>query len=301
MSREPLPMRFYWALVKLAHRKAYKRHRQDLALQALAEFGARAEEFPFALPDGSVSFKHSGNAGDLIYALPAIRHLARGRHVSLEVGLDVPISNKHLVHPLGKVMFNQAMYDRMAPLLQRQDYIQELRVHEGGPVDVDLDVIRRAPLPHDRLGISRWYSYFLGIAPDLSQPWLTVEPDPATKATVLLARSQRYRNEKLDFRFLADLPDLAFVGLREEYDDLRRQLPGLTWLQVDDFHQLARLIAGCKLFIGNQSLPFALAEGLKVPRILELYPLSPNVVPTGGVAFDILFQRQFEHVVRTLC
>ncbi len=294
-------MRFYWALVKLAHRKTYKRHREELALQSLAEFGTRAEEFRFAFPDGPISFKHSGNAGDLIYALPAIRHLARGRHVSLEVGLDAPISNKHLVHPLGKVMFNQAMYDRMAPLLQRQDYIQDLRVHQGGPVDVDLDVIRRAPLPHDRLGISRWYGYFLGIAPDLSQPWLAVEPDPATRTTVLLARSQRYRNEKLDFRFLADLPDLAFVGLREEYDDLRRQLPGLTWLQVDDFLQLARLIAGCKLFIGNQSLPFALAEGLKVPRILELYPLSPNVVPTGGIAFDVLFQRQFEHVVRTLC
>lgn len=301
MSREPLPMRFYWSLVKLAHRKTYKRHREELALQFLAEFGDRAEEFRFSFPEGPISFKHSGNAGDLIYALPAIRHLAQGHGALLEVGLDAPISNKHLVHPLGKVMFNRAMYDRMLPLLRQQECLQDVQVHQGGPVDVDLDVIRRAPLPHDRLGISRWYSYFLGIAPDLAQPWLKVEPDPATRTTVLLARSQRYRNGKLDFRFLADLPDLAFVGLREEYEDMRQQLPRLAWLQVDDFHQLARLIAGCKLFIGNQSLPFALAEGLKAPRILELYPLSPNVVPTGGIAFDILFQRQFEQVVRTLC
>lgn len=293
-------MRAYWGLAKLVHRRSYKRHREDLALGALAEFGAQAEAFRFAFPDAGPVFKHSGNAGDIIYALPAIKHLAGGG-ASLRLALGTPISNKHLVHPLGHVMLDQRMFDMLAPLLRAQAYIRELEVHQGEAVDFDLDVIRRAPIPHDRLGISRWYGYFLGIAPDLASPWLSVEPDPAARGRVLLARSQRYRNRRLDFRFLSGLPDLAFVGLREEYEDMRRQLPKLEWLQVGDFHQLARLIAGCRLFIGNQSFPFALAEGLKVPRVLELYPLSPNVVPTGGIAHDILFQPQFEHVVRTLC
>jgi hypothetical protein len=269
-------------------------------LRALADFGAQADAFAFQRPAGRPSFKHSGNAGDLIYALPTIKHLAGPEGASLRLALDIPISNKHLRHPLGNVMLNQGIFDRLSKLLLAQDYLREVQVHVGEAVDFDLDVIRRAPLPHDRLGICQWYGYFLGTAPDLSQPWLTVDPDPTTRDTVLLARSGRYRNDFLDFRFLGGVPNLAFVGLQDEYEDMRRQLPNLRWLQVEDFHQLARLIAGCRLFIGNQSFPFALAEALKAPRVLELFPLSPNVIPMGGVAHGILFQRQFEQVVASL-
>jgi hypothetical protein len=299
MAKETVPARIYWGLAKVFDRKRHKQHKRDLLLRALAEFGTREDAFSFGRPEGP-TFKHSGNAGDLIYALPMIKHLAGSQGASLRLALNVPISNKHLRHPLGNVMLNQGIFDLLAGLLAPQDYLQEVRVHAGEAVDFDLDVIRRAPLPHDRLGISHWYSYFLGVAPDLSQPWLKVEPDPATRNTVLLARSERYRNDHLDFGFLGALPDLAFVGLAEEYEDMRRQLPNLRWMQVEDFHMLARLIAGCRLFIGNQSFPYALAEGLKVPRVLELFPLSPNVIPMGGQAHGILFQRQFEHVVAGL-
>ena len=300
MAKETVPARIYWGLAKVFDRKRHKQHKRELLLEALADFGTREDAFSFGRPEGRPTFKHSGNAGDLIYALPMIKELAGSQGASLRLALNVPISNKHLRHPLGNVMLNQGSFDLLAGLLAAQDYLQEVRVHEGEAVDFDLDVIRRAPLPHDRLGISHWYGYFLGLAPDLSRPWLSVEPDVSTRDTVLLARSGRYRNTHLDFRFLDSVPDLAFVGLPEEYEDMRRQLPNLRWLPVADFHELARLIAGCRLFIGNQSFPFSLAEGLKVPRVLELYPLSPNVIPMGGQALGILFQRQFEHVVASL-
>jgi ADP-heptose:LPS heptosyltransferase len=32
---------------------------------------------------------------------------------------------------------------------------------------------------------------------------------------------------------------------------------------------VARVIAGCKLFVGNQSSPRAIAEGLKIPVVVE--------------------------------
>jgi hypothetical protein len=35
-----------------------------------------------------------------------------------------------------------------------------------------------------------------------------------------------------------------------------------------------------------------------VPRILETDPLGPNVVPCGDRAYDVLFQKQLEHLVR---
>ena len=67
-----------------------------------------------------------------------------------------------------------------------------------------------------------------------------------------------------------------------------------------NFYDLARIIAGCKFFIGNQSFPFALAEGLKVKRVLELYFECPNVIPAGEHAYDFCYQEQFEKIVKQL-
>jgi hypothetical protein len=63
---------------------------------------------------------------------------------------------------------------------------------------------------------------------------------------------------------------------------------------------MATLINSCKLFIGNQSFPFSIAEGLKVNRLLEVYHLSPNVIVEGKGAQDFLYQPQFEKTVEQL-
>lgn len=246
-------------------------------------------------------FKHSGNAGDIIYSLPAIRALAGPVGADLRFKLNVPLRDKTLVnHPLGGVMLNEKMLAMLAPLLQRQPYIRSVEAYQNGRIDVDLDVFRDSPLMLDRLGISRWYFYFTGVAPDLTQPWLEVEPDLRFSESIVLARSHRYRNPTLNYRFLRRYPQVTFVGIEAEYLDMRRELPSLQWEPVEDFVQLAAIIAGSRLFIGNQSMPFALAEALKVPRILECNPFTPNVVPTGANGYDVLFQPQFEQLVARL-
>ena len=78
---------------------------------------------------------------------------------------------------------------------------------------------------------------------------------------------------------------------------MREKLPALGPVRVNDFLQLANMIRSCRLFIGNQSFPYALAEAMKVRRVLELDPSTPNVVPCGGEGYDVLFQKQFERVV----
>jgi hypothetical protein len=243
------------------------------------------------------SFKHSGNAGDLIYALPALRVLAGKLGAKLRLALNVPLRNRKLKHPLGGVQLNQKMYDMLEPLLSRQEYIKEMAVYDGEAVDYDLDVFRDAPFRMDRLGICRWYFYVFGITCDLSKPWLQVEPDKSYKDRIVVARSMRYRNLTFNYKFLGQYGAPIFVGLADEYEDFRLQVPQAEWIQLSDFHQLARIIAGSRLFIGNQSFPFSIAEGLKVPRVLELDPGSPNVVPTGEHGYDVLYQRQFERIV----
>ena len=273
------------------------RQRQEALLAYNATF-----QVPPISASASPTFKHCGNAGDLIHALPALKALCPGGSGHLRLALDVPVPIRHLrsTHPLGGVMLNRSMFDKLLPLLEAQPYLASVRVLDRETVDYDLDVFRSSPLPQDRIGISRWYFYFFGVSADLSLPWLEVPGDPSYAGTVLIARSPRYRNLGLDYRFLASYPDLAFCGTEDEFEEMRTVLPRLAYAPVDDFLQLANRIRSCRLFIGNQSLPYALAEATKARRVLELDPTSPNVVPCGEHAHDILFQRQFEHVVATL-
>jgi hypothetical protein len=42
----------------------------------------------------------------------------------------------------------------------------------------------------------------------------------------------------------------------------------------------------CKVYVGNQSVNFAIADGLKVPRALEAFEPVPVASPVGGVCFE---------------
>jgi len=69
---------------------------------------------------------------------------------------------------------------------------------------------------------------------------------------------------------------------------MKAKLPQLIYRPIDDFLEMAQVIKGSKLFIGNQSSPFALAEIMKVPRCLEVCPTAHNVIPTGANGYDFL-------------
>ena len=60
------------------------------------------------------------------------------------------------------------------------------------------------------------------------------------------------------------------------------------------------IIKNAKLFIGNLSFGYALAEAIKVPRLLESAPNFPLVYPNGKNAYDFYFQSHFEDLVEKL-
>ena len=67
-----------------------------------------------------------------------------------------------------------------------------------------------------------------------------------------------------------------------------------------DFLELASIIKNSKVFIGNLSFGYAIAEALKVPRLLESAPDFPLVYPNGSDGYDFYFQSHFEYLVKKL-
>jgi hypothetical protein len=81
---------------------------------------------------------------------------------------------------------------------------------------------------------------------------------------------------------------------------MKKEIPQLEWKPVNDFLEMAQIIAGGKFFIGNQSFPYAIAEAMKVKRILEVCFYCPNVVIHGKDGYDFYFQKNFEQLVEKL-
>ena len=294
---------------RFTNKKQYRMYKQQLYEDKINSFLTENKVLTIdeikviAAQNGKLNFLHTGNAGDIIYALPVIKQLHQIVNVPLNLilKLNEPLRlGKGMVHPLNNVMLNTGIADFLKPLLASQPYISNYEIYTDQQIDVNLSLFRKAGIRQDRGSIARWNFYTTGVTANLNEPWLFVEPDTSYANRIVVARSQRYNNPIIDYSFLSQYNDVVFIGVKAEYENIKAFVPHIKWVQVNNFLEMARIIAGGKFFIGNQSFPFSLAEALKVPRILENYHAAPNVIVEGANAYDFYFQNHFEYLVKQL-
>jgi len=222
------------------------------------------------------TFKHSGLRGDLIYGLPAMRGLGGGK-------LLINTDGAYLDDPDDVELFRE--------LLEGQDYIEGVGRWDGSEPTYDLDGFREMDFIH---GLAAAHLARFETSVDLSKPWLKVEPKHV--ADVVVNRSQKYHGLFPWYELKEWQHRCVFVGFEAEYEDFLESTGlEMPWHETGTYLELARVIAGSRLFVGNQSFPYALSEAQKVPRILEVCPECPNCNPVGqngftGLTQDILMQ-----------
>ncbi len=277
----------------------FKSGKKNIYTKALAS--VKPPELYPVLKANEIHFKHSGLIGDIIYAIPTMLALAKGRKIYLHMHINQKsLYSKGMKHYNKDKILTEKSVDLLAPLILSQTDFIACDILSSQAVDYDLDAFRKYPFDYNMGNICRWYFQIYGITTDLGKPWLHVKPNLAFKNEIVIARSFRYRAPGVSYAFLNNYPNTCFVGLPEEYEDLKRQILGLKYKTVNNFLEFAEIIAGCKFFIGNQSFPFAVAEALKVKRVLEIYFGCPNVIPEGKDAYDFCYQPQFEKIVAQL-
>jgi hypothetical protein len=249
-----------------------------------------------------LKLKHSGNAGDILYSLPAIRQACYNANdkAILYLHIDQPANYvQGFVHPLGNVMLNKYMATMLKPLLLATNFIEDVLIYTGQKVDYNLDKFREIGLNLGAGNISRWYfQAFPELTCDLIEPTIKVQKYKNLEDAILINRTERYQNGQIDYSILNKYNNAKyFVGTEHEYHLMSKMVKNLQYQEVSNFYELAELINNCKVFIGNQSMNFAIAEQLKSNRILETYFGCPNVIPCGGKAFDIFNQEGFEYAL----
>jgi hypothetical protein len=243
------------------------------------------------------NFKHSGQSGDLIFSLAAIKSYNEESNLYLNLNVKANLY-PGAKNPLGDVYLNQKMFDFMYPLLSEQDYLKDVKVLNGQKIDVDLDEFRTVPLNPAMGSLVKRYFYFIHNFIDLTKPWITsnkIYEDLNDK--ILICRSERYRNETINYAYLRNFNNIVFCGLDDEWYDFRKWVPNAERIVAEDSSQLAGYINSCKFFIGNQSLSFSIAEALKKDRLLEVNFFAPNNISAGGKCNDFLNQKSFQNFV----
>lgn len=262
----------------------------------------------------TISFKGTLNTGDWIYYLSGIKSVCEKHNAKakLYLWLDrIAFYYTGATHPVkditGKkdVSMNAYMFKMLKPLLEAQPYIESVETWNGEPVMIDLDRIRQVKINQPYGDIRQWPGYvYTDMCCDIAIPALIL-PEARIDASglgdgyIVANRTERYNNELISYFFLKDYP-VFFVGVPKEYHQFKKQVPQADHIQPQDFLVLAQIIDKAKLFVGNQSMCFAIAEQLKTPRVLEVSDIAPNVITCGENGYGFYDQKGAEYFVSKL-
>ena len=240
-----------------------------------------------------LTFLHSGHIGDIVDSLAAIKEISKTHKCKFYIEANKIMNVKYNKHPGGKVILNDKMVSMLLPLLKKQKYIEHVEIYKDQKIDVNLNLFKELAM-NLGLGSLRWYFQITGIHANLSEPTLSVETHKEIKNKVVIFRSARINNFYINYKFLSKYNDLLFIGLKYEYELLKREVPNLEFYDCSSFLEMAEIIKASKFFLGNLSLGYSIAEGLKVPRLLEGFSEFPSMYPSGKNAYDFFFQAHFE-------
>ena len=242
-----------------------------------------------------LSFLHYGHLGDVVNSLPVIKELSKTHKCNFYIQAKKPLDQnaRHYKRFGDYVFLTDTNVDMLLPLFMNQPYIHKVDKYTNQEIDIDLNLIREMPIDFN-IDSVRWYSQLTGIHTDLSVPYIFAEPHEVIKNKVTIIRNVRRKNYFINYKFLKKYENLLFIGLNDEYEDLKKEVPNLEFYDCKDFLEMAQIIKSSKLFLGNLSFGYTIAEGLKIPRLLESVPEFPLVYPNGKNAYDFYFQEHFE-------
>jgi hypothetical protein len=242
-----------------------------------------------------IKVKHSGHIGDVIYSLPSVAAAAEEfqEKVTYYLHQDVIIGTDY-DGGIPKPAISRKLAEFIKPLLDAQPYIDSCVIFDEGPnfhipINCDLDQFRELPINHRFGHLPLHYMHLGGMFFDYAKPWLSVrgqDKNKHYKDRIIVGRSTRNYDTAIDYAALKPYVDaMEFIGTDEEYEAMRRALPKIKRLKVRDAYETACVIASSRLYIGNSSFNFAVAEGLKKNRLFEMNVQSQSLMPCGNVDY----------------
>lgn len=249
-------------------------------------------------------FHHTGDYGDIIYSLPVIKALGGGvLFLSADNRYPYPMHTR----AVRTSSFTADWVDNIKPLLLEQDYIWNAIYTIGLPYSTDCDLNKfREPWKkrtiRDFDSILSLHQRAFGTKHNEAAPWLKVSnPFSIPSRPIVVNRTQRYQDNGFSWYELVQRygDQMVFVGDRLEAEIFQgfSAPKAIPHQPTKDMLGMARVIAGAKVVIANQSSALAIAHGLGKRVIVEEWSGNSNCRLNRPGAIYSRAVRDFEPVI----
>lgn len=217
------------------------------------------------------TFNHSGDFGDIVYAMRVIKELGGGRVLLSRNGKT-------------REPMNQSNVGIISPLMLSQSYISSASYSTSPEADIDFNdfrpMIDRRAVYGKKLGA--YYADVCNVDPaifDDGTPWITaINKSTLTSGKVVINRTNRYRNNLFPWKDVLKLfyGRCCFIGTPAEHSEFCSDHGAVSYIPTKTLLEAAELIAGADWFVGNQSCCYAIAEAMKCNVIQETCIEAPD-------------------------
>lgn len=230
-----------------------------------------------------ITFRHAGDRGDIIASLPVVKYLCgTGQCIFY---LEAATYTREMLTPEN--------WRGLEKILQAQPYITTVLPWRGEKTHYNLNDFRAKLHKALRVGAGKnksladWFIETHNVPPDCKDaPWLTLEPNRVARVVFNRSGANRprqhiYHNAAFPWpRVIQKYKGKSvFIGLPDEYEEFQSffiEPNDVPFFPTRDLFEASRVIAGCDLFVGNQSVALWVAEGLKKDIVLEVWREGPN-------------------------
>lgn len=220
-----------------------------------------------------INFIASGMMGDFIQSLYAVKNICSEQNAKANIYLANGYHGDIWTHGIEKA------YSDSYQLITNQPYINTFSIlpENFSEPFINLNLWRiAAAKTHAETGTyNKCWSELLSEQFNFKIPveyqWITTDINEKAKGKMVIHRSKHRHNGEFPWAKITENNDCLFLTTnKSEWDLFAFKNANVKLLLVETISELAQMICGCGLFIGNQSAPFSIASALDVPRIVEL-------------------------------
>lgn len=226
-----------------------------------------------------INFIAGGMMGDFIHCLSVVKNICKIKNAKANIYLT---DDKRYGGDAWKFTANAAHKD-LYSLVAGQEFINKFELLPASFNETSVNLNQwRATITRLFLSqgfYSQSWSEFLSLAYNYETPkeykWLSTNKiDKECENKIVIHRSLHRHNENFQWKNILDgiKEEIVFVtSSKPEYDNFEfRESHNVKLKIVLTIEEMANVLYSSKYFIGNQSMPFALACALDIPRMVEL-------------------------------
>ena len=210
-----------------------------------------------------ITYLASGLLGDFIHQLSIVNEKYR---ITVRKGII------YMTESLGSFQWGLARtFEYIKPFLLKQNYIYDLRIHDGSTCDINLSIWR-----YDHHNIYSWHMIFKRHY-DVSwsdTPWFCTQGISKYKNTVFISTSPKRWVTGFNYIKLIIIlgPDIRFLASEKSNYYHFVSLTGIEipLVLAPSFTEMVDAIQGCSLFVSTLSTPLAIADALHKKRLALL-------------------------------